>query len=73
MRKEFKNKRIESIAKAHDKLLLFVFTPMTAETKEKLIKTFPILADDRKISPRDLWIFMVMILGGSHIIMKVFA
>lgn len=67
MRKEFKNKKIEAIAKAHDKLVLFVFTPMKAETKTKLIKLFPVLADDRKISPRELWIFIAMMMGGLHI------
>ena len=63
MRKEFKNKRIEAIAKAHNKLALFVFSPMNAETKTKLIELFPILADDRKISTRDFWVFSLILLG----------
>lgn len=68
MRKEFKNKRIEAIAKAHNKLALFVFSPMNAETKTKLIELFPILADDRKISTRDFWVFSLILLGILNVI-----
>lgn len=45
------------------KLVLFLSTPMNAETKTHLIELFPILADGRKISIREFWIFSLILLG----------